>query len=40
MKNPPMIIHFTVFAQNITDVKWFAPRDPEKKIDTAVVSTA
>jgi hypothetical protein len=38
MKNPPMIIHFTVFAPNITDVKWFAPRDPEKKIDTAVVS--
>jgi hypothetical protein len=38
MKNPPMIIHFTVFPKNVTDVKWFAPRDPEKKIDTAVVS--
>ncbi len=38
MKNPPMIIHYTVFAQNITDVKWFEPRDPEKKIDTAIVN--
>jgi hypothetical protein len=38
MKNPPMVIHFTVFAPNITDVKWFEPRDPEKVIDTAVVT--
>jgi hypothetical protein len=38
MKNPPMIIRFTVFARNITDVKWFSPRDPEKIIDTAVVN--
>jgi hypothetical protein len=38
MKNPPMVIHFTVFAPNITDVKWFEPRDPAKQIDTAVVS--
>ena len=37
MKNPPMVIHYTVFAPNITDVKWFAPRDPAKQIDTAVV---
>jgi hypothetical protein len=38
MKNPPMVIHYTVFAPNITDVKWFSPRDSEKKIDSAVVS--
>jgi hypothetical protein len=37
LKNPPMVIRYTVFPHYITDTKWFEPRDWEKKIDTAVV---
>lgn len=38
LKNPPMIIHFKVIPQNITDIKWFEPRDAKKKNDTAIVN--
>jgi hypothetical protein len=38
VKNPPMIIRYTVYSQNITDIKWFEPRDSARKIDTAVVN--
>ena len=38
LKNPPMVIRYTVIPHNITDTKWFEPRDFEKKIDTAVVT--
>jgi hypothetical protein len=38
LKNPPMVIRYTVVPHNVTDVKWFDPRDPEKKIDSAVVN--
>ena len=38
LKNPPMVIRYTVVPQSITDTKWFEPRDWEKKIDTAVVN--
>lgn len=34
----PMIIAYRVTPLNITDVKWFSPRDAQKKIDTAVVN--
>lgn len=34
----PMIIAYRVVPLNITDVKWFSPRDAQKKIDTAVVN--
>jgi hypothetical protein len=37
MKNPPMIIHYTVIPHNVTDVKWFEPRDARKVIDNATV---
>jgi len=37
MKNPPMILRYTVVPMYITDNKWFSPRDNEKVIDTAVV---
>jgi hypothetical protein len=37
MKNPPMIVRYTVIPTNITDYKWFSPRDNEKLIDTAIV---
>jgi len=37
LKNPPMVIHYTVLPHNITDIKWFEPTDWEKKIDTAIV---
>jgi hypothetical protein len=37
MKNPPMVLRYTVVPMYITDNKWFSPRDNEKVIDTAVV---
>jgi hypothetical protein len=37
LKNPPMVIRYTVTPMNITDTKWFSPRDNEKIIDSAVV---
>jgi hypothetical protein len=38
LQNPPMIIHYTVVPQNITDIKWFEPRDTAGVIDTAIVN--
>jgi hypothetical protein len=38
LKSPPMIIRYTVVPMNITDNKWFSPRDNAKLIDTAVVT--
>jgi hypothetical protein len=37
LRNPPMVIRYTVIPMNITDEKWFSPRDNEKLIDSAVV---
>lgn len=37
LKNPPMVIHYSVIPYNITDKKWFTPRDAAKLIDTAIV---
>ncbi|MGA2913804.1 MAG: hypothetical protein ABSE07_09850 [Methanoregula sp.] len=37
LKNPPMIIRYNVIPHNITDVKWFEPRDAAKLIDTATI---
>jgi hypothetical protein len=38
LKNPPMVIHYKVVPQNITDVKWFEPRDAKKKINTTTLN--
>jgi hypothetical protein len=38
LKNPPMVIRYKVIPQNITDTKWFEPRDSAGKIDTAIVN--
>jgi len=38
LKNPPMVIHYKVVPQNITDVKWFEPRDAKKKINTTTLT--
>jgi hypothetical protein len=38
MKNPPMIIRYNVIPHNITDVKWFEPRDAHKVIDNATIN--
>jgi hypothetical protein len=38
LKNPPMVIRYKVIPQNITDTKWFTPRDSKKKNDTAIVN--
>jgi hypothetical protein len=38
LKNPPMIIRYTVIPRNITDVKWFEPRDAFKVIDNATIN--
>ena len=38
MKNPPMIIRYNVIPRNITDVKWFEPRDAHKVIDNATIN--
>ena len=38
LKNPPMVIRYKVIPQNITDIKWFEPRDSAGKIDTAIVN--
>jgi hypothetical protein len=38
LKNPPMVIRYTVTPQNITDTKWFEPKDFQKKIDTAIIN--
>jgi hypothetical protein len=40
LKNPPMVIRYTVIPMNITDTKWFSPRDNAKLIDSAVVTRA
>ena len=37
LKNPPMVIRYTILPHNITDTKWFEPTDFQKKIDTAIV---
>jgi hypothetical protein len=37
LKNPPMIIRYTVTPINITDYKWFSPRDSAKLINSSVV---
>jgi hypothetical protein len=33
-----MVIRYKVVPQNITDTKWFTPRDAKKKNDTAIVN--
>ena len=38
LKNPPMIIRYNVIPRNITDVKWFEPRDACKVIDNATIN--
>jgi len=38
LNNPPMIIRYDVTPRNITDVKWFEPRDARKVIDTATIN--
>ncbi|MDD1701226.1 MAG: hypothetical protein LUQ04_10625 [Methanoregula sp.] len=38
LKNPPMVIRYKVYPNNITDTKWFEPRDAKKKIDTATIN--
>ena len=38
LKNPPMVIRYKVIPRNITDIKWFEPRDSAGKIDTAIVN--
>ena len=38
LQKPPMIIHYTVVPHNITDIKWFEPRDAADLIDTAIVN--
>jgi hypothetical protein len=38
LKNPPMVIRYKVVPHNITDIKWFEPRDSEKLIDTAIIN--
>jgi hypothetical protein len=37
LKNPPMIIRYNVIPRNVTDIKWFEPRDAAKLIDTATI---
>jgi len=37
LKNPPMVIRYKVVPYNITDIKWFEPRDAKKKNDTAII---
>ena len=37
LKNPPMVIRYKVVPYNITDIKWFEPRDTKHLIDTAIV---
>jgi len=37
LKNPPMVIRYTVTPVNITDYKWFSPRDNAKVINSTVV---
>jgi hypothetical protein len=38
LKNPPMVIRYNVIPHNITDIKWFSPRDSARLIDTAIVN--
>jgi len=38
LKKAPMIIRYKVFPQNITDKKWFEPRDSEGQMDTAIIN--
>jgi hypothetical protein len=38
LNNPPMVIRYKVIPQNITDTKWFTPRDAKKKNDTAIIN--
>jgi len=37
LKSPPMVIRYTVIPKNITDTKWFYPRDNLKLINSTVV---
>jgi hypothetical protein len=37
LKNPPMVIRYTVFPLFINYSVWFTPRDAHKKIDTAII---
>ena len=37
LKSPPMVIRYTVIPLNITDSKWFSPRDNLKLINSTVV---
>jgi len=37
LKNPPMVIRYTVIPRNITDKKWFSPRDSAKLINSTIV---
>jgi hypothetical protein len=37
LKNPPMIIRYTILSHNITDTKWFEPTDFQKNFDMAIV---
>jgi hypothetical protein len=38
LKNPPMVIQYKVVPNNITDTKWFNPRDAKKKNDTTIIN--
>jgi hypothetical protein len=38
LKNPPRVIRYNVIPNNVTDTKWFEPRDSKKKEDTAIVN--
>jgi hypothetical protein len=38
LKNPPMLIRYTVIPINITDYKWFSPHDNAKVINSTVVN--
>jgi hypothetical protein len=38
LKNPPMIVQYSVTPINITDVKWFERRDADKSEDIVTVT--
>jgi hypothetical protein len=37
LKSPPMVIRYTVMPINMTDNKWFSPRDKAKLINSTIV---
>jgi hypothetical protein len=37
LKNPPMVIRYTVIPMNMTDKKWFSPKDSAKVINSTIV---